>query len=92
MTEPAGNAGPTAVIPATCNTTTWACTMTATGTVDPEGHTLRYLWVWGDGTANSTSTSSSARVPGGTTYTVTLTVTDAWGRAGDPVTREVTFP
>ena len=24
------------------------------------------------------------------TYTVTLTVTDAWGRAGTPVTREVT--
>jgi large repetitive protein len=92
MTEPAGNAGPTAVIPApTCTATNTTCAFTSTGSADPEGHTpLRYLWVWGDGTANGTSASSSHVFPVAGTYTVTLTVSDAWGRAGTPVTREVT--
>ncbi len=92
MTEPAGNQGPTAVIPApTCTATNTTCAFTSTGSIDPEGHTpLRYLWVWGDGTANSTTASGSHVFPVAGTYTVTLTVTDAWGRAGSPVTREVT--
>ena len=51
---------------------------------------LRYLWNWGDGTPNSTTSSGSHVFPVAGTYTVTLTVTDAWGRAGTPVTRAVT--
>ena len=44
MTEPAGNTGPTAVIAsATCTTLT--CVMNSTGTVDPEGHTIKALLV-----------------------------------------------
>ena len=92
MTEPAGNQGPTAVIPApTCTSTNTTCAFTSTGTADPEGHTpLRYSWNWGDGTPVSTTASGSHVFPVAGTYTVTLTVSDAWGRAGNPVTREVT--
>ena len=50
MTEPAGNAGPSATFVATCTMLT--CAMNSTGTVDPEGHTIKgYSWNWGDGTA-----------------------------------------
>ena len=50
MTEPAGNTGPTAIFVATCTVLT--CVMNSTGTVDPEGHTIKGLsWNWGDGTA-----------------------------------------
>jgi PKD repeat protein len=92
MTEPAGNAGPTAVMPVpTCTATNTTCAFTSTGSADPEGNTpLRYLWNWGDGTAVSTTASGSHVFPVAGTYTVTLTVTDAWGRAGAPVTRQVT--
>jgi PKD repeat protein len=92
MTEPAGNQAPTAVMPVpTCTTTNTTCTFTSTGSADPENNTpLRYLWTWGDGTANSTTASGSHVFPVAGTYTVTLTVSDAWGRAGAPVTRQVT--
>jgi PKD repeat protein len=92
MTEPAGNQGPTAVMPApTCTATNTTCAFTSTGTADPENNTpLRYLWNWGDGTPNSTTASGSHVFPVAGTYTVTLTVSDAWGRAGTPVTRQVT--
>ena len=89
MTEPAGNQGPTAVIPApTCTATNTTCTFTSTGTADPEGNTpLRYLWNWGDGTPDSTTASPSH------VFTVAGHLHgdadghDAWGRAGTPVTR-----
>ena len=42
---------------------------------------------WGDGTPDSTTASGSHVFPVAGTYTVTLTVSDAWGRAGAPVTR-----
>jgi PKD repeat protein len=92
MSEPAGNQGATAVMPApTCTATNTTCSFTSTGSSDPDGHTpLRYLWVWGDGTPNSTTASGSHVFPVAGTYTVTLTVSDAWGRAGASVTREVT--
>ena len=88
MTEPAGNQGPVATFVATC--TALACAMNSTGTVDPEGHTIKgYSWNWGDGTALSTGASPSHTyaVPG--MYTITLTVTDSWNRAGAPATRDV---
>lgn len=94
VTEPAGNAGPTATFTVACTTYT-TCTTNAAGTADPEGHTpLRYTWKWGDGTSDTVGTSSTPshvyNLPG--TYTVTLTVSDAWGRAGTPVTRTATTP
>ena len=91
MTEPAGNSGPTAVIAsATC--TALSCVMSSTGTVDPEGHTIKgYSWNWGDGTALSTGASPTHVYATPGTYTITLTVTDSWNRAGAPVTREVTM-
>lgn len=94
LAEPAGNAGPTAVFTVTCATST-TCTTNSAGTSDPEGHTpLRYTWSWGDGTPDTVGTSSNPShtyaVAG--SYTVTLTVSDAWGRAGAPVTRTATTP
>jgi PKD repeat protein len=90
MTEPAGNAGPTATFTAAC--TVLVCAMNSTGTVDPEGHTIKgYSWNWGDGTALSTGASPSHTYATPGTYTITLTVTDSWNRAGAPVTRQVTM-
>ena len=66
--------------------------MNSTGTVDPEGHTIKgYSWNWGDGTALSTGASPSHTYATPGTYTITLTATDSWNRAGAPVTREVTM-
>jgi PKD repeat protein len=92
MTEPAGNQAPTAVMPVpTCTATNTTCAFTSTGSSDPESNTpLRFVWNWGDGTPDSTTSSVSHVFPVAGTYTVTLTVSDAWGRAGTPVTREVT--
>jgi PKD repeat protein len=90
MTEPAGNTGPDATFVATC--TLLVCAMNSTGTVDPEGHTIKgYVWDWGDGTANSTGASPSHTYAQQGTYTITMTATDSWNRAGSPTTREVTM-
>ena len=60
------------------------------GSDDPNtGDTFSYRWNWGDGTADSTSTSPSHTFPAAGPYTVTLTVTDGWGKA-TVVTRNVT--
>ena len=75
---------------ATCTMLT--CAMNSTGHVDPEGHTIKgYSWNWGDGTANSTGASPSHTYATPGSYTITLTVTDSWNRAGTPVTRDVTM-
>jgi PKD repeat protein len=93
MTEPAGNQAPTATFTVTCATNT-TCTTNSTGSTDPEGNTpLRYLWSWGDGTPDTTGSASPSHVYNvAGSYTVTLTVSDAWGRAGTPVTRTATTP
>jgi PKD repeat protein len=90
LTEPAGNTGPNATFTATCTVLT--CATSSVGTVDPEGHTIKgYSWNWGDGTALSSGASPSHTyaLPG--TYTITMTATDSWNRAGAPVTRVVTM-
>ncbi len=90
MTEPAGNTGPVATFTATC--TVLVCAMNSTGTVDPEGHTIKgYSWNWGDGTALGTGASPSHTYATPGTYTITLTATDSWNRSGAPVTRVVTM-
>ena len=89
ITEPAGNVAPTPVInqPA-C--TALVCNISGVGSADPNtGDTFTYLWNFGDGTATSTSSAMSHTFPSAGTRTVTLTVTDGWGRAAS-TTRQVT--
>ncbi len=97
ITEPASNNAPTAVIASgTCTTVNTTCTMSATGSSDPDtasGDAIRnYVWSWGDGTPDTTGTSATqAHVFGvAGTYTVTLRVLDKWGRASAPVTMSMT--
>ena len=49
-----------------------------------------YLWNFGDGTATSTTTNPAHTFAANTSYTVTLTVTDAWGDAAT-TTRVISF-
>jgi PKD repeat protein len=86
--EPAGNEGPTVTFPQPVCTGR-SCAVSSTGTTDPHG--IRgYSWNWGDGTTPSTGASPSAHVYAAAgTYTITLAVTDNWGRT-TTVTRSVT--
>jgi len=86
--EPAGNNPPTATFTTSCNVRT--CAVNSTGTSDTDGGIRSYSWNWGDGTALSTGASPSAHVYAAAgTYTITLVVTDNWGRT-TTVTRDVT--
>ncbi|QIG44401.1 PKD domain-containing protein [Nocardioides anomalus] len=88
LAEPAGNNPPTATFTTTCNAR--SCAVNSTGTSDADGGIRSYSWNWGDGTAVSTGASPAAHLyaaAGG--YTITLTVTDNWGRT-TTVTRQVT--
>lgn len=89
ITEPPTNVAPTAVIsPPAC--TGLVCNFSSASSADPNtGDAITRLWVWGDGTANSTATSTSHTFPAAGTYTVSLTVTDGWGKA-TTVTTDVT--
>jgi PKD repeat protein len=72
-----------------------ACTalvgnISGVGSADPNtGDTFSYLWNFGDGTPTSTSSAMSHTFPAAGSYTVTLTVTDGWGKAAT-TTRQVT--
>ncbi|MFC4783458.1 PKD domain-containing protein [Nocardioides sp. MAHUQ-72] len=89
ITEPSGNTAPTAVIsPPTC--VGLVCNFSGATSTDPNtGDAITYLWSFGDGGATSTAASPSKTYAAGGTYTVTLTVTDGWGRSST-VTRSVT--
>jgi large repetitive protein len=89
IVEPAANQPPNAVI-STPSCAGLVCNFSSASSTDPNtGDTISRQWNWGDGTPNSTSTSPSHTFPAAGTYTVTLTVTDGWGKAGT-TTREVT--
>ncbi len=66
------------------------CTLTATGSSDPNGDAFTYLWNFGDLTATSTSATAVHLYAADGTYTVTLTLTDIWGDAAT-TTRTVTI-
>ncbi|MGE0307817.1 MAG: PKD domain-containing protein, partial [Acidimicrobiia bacterium] len=87
--EPDGNAAPVPVIGApSCVAKT--CSLSSAGSADPDGDSFTYLWNFGDGTATSTLSAPSHTFPGVGPYTVTLTLTDAWGKVGT-ITTEVSF-
>jgi large repetitive protein len=89
IVEPPGNVAPNPVLnpPACANL---ACNFSGVGSADPNtGDTFTYLWNFGDGTPTSTSSALAHTFPAAGTYTVTLTVTDGWGKANS-TTRNVT--
>jgi PKD repeat protein len=89
IVEPPGNVAPNPVInpPACANL---SCNFSGVGSADPNtGDTFTYLWNFGDGTPTSTSSATSHTFPAAGTWTVTLTVTDGWGKAAS-TTRQVT--
>ena len=57
--------------------------MSSAGSADPNGDAFTYLWNFGDGTATSTASAPSHTFPANGPYTVTLTLTDAWGDAAE---------
>ena len=88
LTEPAGNGPPVPQFTSSCVSFT-ACTFSSAGTVDNEGDVIKYAWNFGDtGTSTSANPSRTYDAPG--TYTVTLTTTDAWGKAAS-VSHDVTI-
>jgi PKD repeat protein len=89
ITEPAGNAAPNPVInPPAC--TGLVCNISGVGSADPNtGDSFTYLWDFGDGTPTSSASATSHTFPAAGSYTVTLTVTDGWGRFNS-TTRQVT--
>ncbi len=88
IVEPANNVAPNAVI-STPSCSGLICGFSSSASTDPNvGDSISRLWNFGDGTT-STSTSPTKTYTAAGTYTVSLTVTDGWGKA-TTVTRQVT--
>ena len=83
FTEPAGNAAPTAVIGSpSCSGLT--CSISSSGSADPNGDAVYRVWDFGDGTAPtapSTSTTGTHTYANPGTYAVKLTVNDGYGKS-----------
>ncbi len=66
-----------------------SCTFSGASSYDTDGAVVAYAWTFGDGLAGSTLSTASHTLPAAGTYTVTLTVTDGFGKQGT-ATRQVT--
>lgn len=73
------SATPIATFTSSC--TLLACSFDATGSNDPDGTPITYLWEYGDGTTG-TGLTSTHTYAGGAPVTVRLSVTDAAGSVG----------
>lgn len=85
LVEPAGNNPPTATFNPSC--TGRVCAMNATSS-DADGGIRSTSWTFGDASTSTSSNPSKTYTAAGT-YTITLVVTDNWGRS-TTVTRQVT--
>jgi large repetitive protein len=88
--EPAGNQPPAVAFATTC--TARVCANSSAGTADTDGGIRGYSWSFGESTSatnTSTSTNPSHTYAAAGTYTVSLTVTDNWGRS-TTLTHQVT--
>ncbi|HCB04112.1 MAG TPA: hypothetical protein DEQ43_07675 [Nocardioides bacterium] len=88
LAEPAGNTAPHVEFTATCTLFT-TCQMNSAGTIDDQGDTIKYAWDFGDG-GTSTSANPTRTFATVGTYTLTLTVSDVWGKAST-VTHDVSI-
>jgi PKD repeat protein len=78
IAEPDSNLPPVAMISdPVCNAR--SCTIPGVSSSDPNGDAISYRWTFSDVTTTSTSSTAAKSYAADGTYTVTLTVTDAWG-------------
>jgi PKD repeat protein len=89
LSEPAGNTAPHVEFTTSCASFT-VCQMNSAGTSDAEGDALKYSWNWGDLTTPSTTASPAHTYASPGTYTVSLTVSDVWGKSST-VSHDVTI-
>ncbi|HEY6808349.1 MAG TPA: PKD domain-containing protein [Gemmatimonadales bacterium] len=76
VTVSGGNQPPVASFTSSCGGLT--CQFTSTSS-DPDGTVTAYSWSFGDGATSTAQNPTHTYAVGGTTYTVTLTVTDNQG-------------
>jgi PKD repeat protein len=64
----------------------------ATGTTDPNGDPLTYVWSWGDGTANGSGVNATHSYASAATYTITLTAKDTSNASSTATSTVVVSP
>ena len=84
---PPANVSPTASFSSSTNFLT--ASVNGSGSVDPDGSIVSYVWNWGDSSAPGSGVTASHVYATAGTYTVTLTVTDNKGAIGT-ITGQVT--
>jgi PKD repeat protein len=90
---PSPNQLPIAAFTANPSATTVGSPVSFNGSAssDPDGSIVSYAWQYGDGSTGSGVTTQHAYATAGT-YTVRLTVTDNYSRAGDTATCDPALP